>query len=191
MSNLRDHAERELKLAGVEQDIYGDYLSDAVLALIDLFSKQGHSGMSASYTLHLFDKVAHFKNITPLTDNPDEWINHGDYYQNIRNSSCFSEDGGQTYYDLDESREGNITRIIHRSDPYTEQDTEEVKEESPEKDTNWTAPTPVTESASTKVFPSDDVVAKAIEILVDLLGSDEPGARLSAAQTLVAYYATR
>ena len=47
MSNLEDHARRELELAGWfdEDGFYGRDMGDAVLALIKVFSDQDHSGM--------------------------------------------------------------------------------------------------------------------------------------------------
>jgi hypothetical protein len=71
---------------------------------------QGHSGFSARQTLALFNEVARFKALTPLTDDPDEWVAiDGDMladkktpvWQSRRQSSCFSEDGGKTHYDID------------------------------------------------------------------------------------------
>lgn len=98
MSNLVEHARRELELSGVDNDIYGDMTSKAVLELVEVFSKQGHSGMSAGLVLTLFSKVARFENLTPLTNDPAEWSPVGeDLWQNNRDSSCFSRDGGKTY----------------------------------------------------------------------------------------------
>ena len=98
MSNLVDHATRELALSGVDDDIYGDMTSKAVLELVEVFAKQGHSGMSGSLVLSLFNEVVNFKNLTPLTDAADEWVDHGnDLWQNKRNSEAFSSDGGKSY----------------------------------------------------------------------------------------------
>lgn len=99
MGNLRDHAEREMQIAGVDDDIYGDLTSKAVLELIDVFDKQGHSGMSASLVVAIFTRVVNFENLTPLTNDPDEWYQHGEAnWQNSRNSSAFSQDQGNSYY---------------------------------------------------------------------------------------------
>lgn len=39
-----------------------------------VFSEQGHSGFSASYTLRLFKKLMiDEETLSPLTNNPDEW----------------------------------------------------------------------------------------------------------------------
>ena len=109
--NLTEHAKRELKIAGLfdkDSDYDGD-LGKAVLELIKTFAKQGHSGMSAALTLEVFTKLARFQNLTPLTDNPDEWMNvtdksasGTDLWQSTRKYSCFSEDAGITYYDIDD-----------------------------------------------------------------------------------------
>ena len=76
MGNLREHAVSEMEIAGVDDDIYGDMTSKAVLELIDVFEKQGHSGMSASLVLSIFNRVIDFGNLTPLTNDPDEWLHH-------------------------------------------------------------------------------------------------------------------
>lgn len=105
--SLIEHAKRELELSGVDEDIYGDMTSKAVMELIEVFSKQGHSGSSAYLVTHLFNELARYKNLTPLTDDPDEWVDHSDkdeskFWQNKRNCEAFSNDEGKTYYLLSE-----------------------------------------------------------------------------------------
>lgn len=108
-SNLVRHAEQELKLAGFYDNdaVYGPgEIASAVLELVTTLSKQGHSGGSHSITMAVFNKVANFQNLKPLTDDPAEWFNTkewggGDFWQNIRRSDAFSADGGKTYYLLD------------------------------------------------------------------------------------------
>jgi len=112
MSNLVDHAERELKLAGLfdKDSDYGGMLGDSTMKLIKAFADEGHSGMSASIQRSLFAKLANYENLTPLTDNPDEWMNVSNLgtdgspalWQNTRCSACFSNDGGKTYYSVDD-----------------------------------------------------------------------------------------
>lgn len=105
MGNVREHAIREMKLAGVDEDIYGDMTSKAVLKMIDAFESEGHSGMSASLVLSIFNRVIDFGNLTPLTNDPNEWHDHGresGRWQNKRNSSAFSLDNGHSYYLLEE-----------------------------------------------------------------------------------------
>lgn len=75
MSNLTDYAKDELTRAGLfdKDSDYDGMLGTAALEIIEVFAKQGHSGMSAS----------------PL-------------WQNKRKSTTFSVDGGKTHYDLDD-----------------------------------------------------------------------------------------
>ena len=122
MSNLMDHAKRELELSKVDEDIYGDMTSKAVLELVSVFEKQGHSGASAGLVLALFIKVARFENLTPLSDNPAEWYDHTDkssepMFQNRRNGEAFSEDGGKTYYLLSDRWDRKSPRKMYTSTP--------------------------------------------------------------------------
>ena len=110
--SLMEHAEKEMKLIGLDKKEadYDGMLYEAVMELIKTFAGQGHSGFSAGLTLYFFDKVARFKNLSPLTNNPNEWMEISDYvgqeqkgiWQNRRDSECFSEDGGKTYYNLND-----------------------------------------------------------------------------------------
>jgi len=114
MRNLTDHAERELRLAGLydEDSDYGGLLAYGAVRLIRTFAEEGHSGFSAMQSIRIFNRLAQFKTLTPLTDDPGEWQNCGEVYgptgkgvwQSRRQSSCFSNDGGETYYDLDEKK---------------------------------------------------------------------------------------
>jgi hypothetical protein len=87
---------------------YDGEAGKAVIELVEKFAAQGHSGFSASLVLSAFDKVARFEPLTPLTSNPDEWMNISEasggnpMWQSRRKPSVFSSDGGKTYYDLDE-----------------------------------------------------------------------------------------
>lgn len=114
MSNLVKHAEYELKLAGLfdKDSDYDGMLGDAVLQLVKVFAKQGHSGFSAGRTLAIFNEVANFKNLTPIGKDPDEWMNvsemsNGPTWQNKRRSTTFSRDGGKTWYDIDDPKLNN------------------------------------------------------------------------------------
>lgn len=92
-SNLVAHARHELNLIG-----NGPMIDDHVLEIVKIFSEQGHSGYSAMYTANLINKLLNFENLTPLTNNPDEWVEVVDeLWQNKRNSAAFSKDGGKTY----------------------------------------------------------------------------------------------
>ena len=108
-SNLYQHALCELKRAGVDKDIYGEMLPNAVLEIVEMFAKQGHSGMSAAYSLQLLTKLLQFENLTPIGNTPDEWMEVSEemmgrkgVWQCRRNPALFSEDAGKTYYHVDD-----------------------------------------------------------------------------------------
>ena len=75
MSNLTEHAKAELEFAGLfdKDSDYNGMLGDAVMELLDVFSKQRHSGRSASMVISLFQRVADYKPLTPITGNDNEW----------------------------------------------------------------------------------------------------------------------
>lgn len=97
--SLTDYAERELDL--LLSDSPGDALmKKCVLDLVKVFSDQGHSGSSAHIALNLFNTVARFKPLTPLTGADDEWNQVTDTcQQNRRISTIFRENG--VAYDID------------------------------------------------------------------------------------------
>lgn len=108
-SKLVKHAESEMRRAGLyDADAdYGGMLPHAVMQLVRIHSMQGHSGFSHGYTLALFNKVVNFQVLTPITDDPEEWsdcsmMSCRPSWQNKRQFSCFSEDGGKTYRDQNE-----------------------------------------------------------------------------------------
>ena len=85
-------------------------IGKAVLRLIKTFSKQGHSGFSAHWVRELFNKLANWETITPITPDPDEWDDtydrvgdgeKGVLWQNKRNPAIFSNDGGKTWWHVD------------------------------------------------------------------------------------------
>lgn len=101
------HAYRELKLAGLldHDSDYGGLIGKAVLELVNTFNKQGHSGFSAQWVRELFAKLSNYENLTPITENPKEWENRTEIsgyplWQNRRNPAIFSENGGQTWWDV-------------------------------------------------------------------------------------------
>lgn len=109
MSNLVDHAKYELELAGLfdKDSDYNGGLGEAALEIIEVFAKQGHSGMSASLVTQIVEKLMRYEPLTPLTYAPDEWTDVSEMsstpmWQNKRKSSTFSKDGGKTHYDLDD-----------------------------------------------------------------------------------------
>ncbi|RSK50099.1 hypothetical protein [Hymenobacter rigui] len=106
-SNLVLHARAELKAAGLwdETADYGGEVANSVMQLVQVLSYQGHSGGSHDQTLNLFEKLARFQPLGPLTNNPEEWmdVSYGGepIWQSRRQSDAFSKDGGKTFYTLD------------------------------------------------------------------------------------------
>ncbi len=103
MSNLMKHAVRELASAGYGVDCgkMNQMMRENVLELIGVFSRQGHSGMSAPFCIGIFKTLASFAPFGPLTGQDDEWMEVGTgVFQNIRCSHVFKGADGQAY-DID------------------------------------------------------------------------------------------
>lgn len=105
MSNLLSHAKRELKALGYipleedQEDSPNKWIQENVLELLEVFSQQGHSGFSASYVISLFEKLAKFEPVAPLTGEDHEWVEVDDgLYQNNRCSHVFKDKHGP--YDI-------------------------------------------------------------------------------------------
>jgi hypothetical protein len=113
VSNLHHHARAEFRAAGWldEAGNYKDEMQQAicehVLKLLDVFADEGHSGSSAPYAIGLFEKLAMFKPLVPLTGEDWEWSEVSDgrtngvkVHQNKRCSHVFKQSDrfdGQAY----------------------------------------------------------------------------------------------
>lgn len=90
-----DFARNEIEKAGLfskEKDFYGGMTGKALMELCEVFSKQNHSGMSASIVVSLFKRLTEWMPLSPLTGEEDEWIEVGSkVYQNKRCPSVFKE----------------------------------------------------------------------------------------------------
>lgn len=125
MSNLVEHARRELSL--VEQGPDGDRaFADSLLAAVEGFATyEGHSGGSHAVAVDWLTRLLRFENIAALTDNPNEWMHVGGdafppdgVWQNVRCSEAFSNDGGKTYYLLSEGGNDKSREPLHESVPH-------------------------------------------------------------------------
>ena len=102
-SNLVKHVKNELRLIGYDvenpdTDDLNGMMSSHIIEIAEIFSKQGHSGASGEYAIQVLEQVLRFKNLTPLTTDPAEWVEVGpEMWQNKRSSDAFSDDGGKTY----------------------------------------------------------------------------------------------
>ena len=101
--SIMEWAENELRIAGYDKNDPEDdpnrWLAEGTLELLKVFTEQGHSGMSAPYAVSLFEKLAMWKPIMPLTGEDDEWNDMGDgVWQNRRNSAVFKHEDQQAYW---------------------------------------------------------------------------------------------
>lgn len=99
-SNLETYAENELRRAGLfdKDSDYAGMLGPAIMKMIAVFAEEGHSGYSANLAINLFQRVARFEPLTPLTGEDDEWneCDHG-VWQNRRCSRVFKKADGRAY----------------------------------------------------------------------------------------------
>lgn len=118
MSNLVEHARRELEIVGEDPETIS-----GLLKVIQAFADMGHSGGSASVAIPMINRLLQFKNLSPLTDDPEEWFEHeaarwdglNSIWQNKRNSEAFSRDGGKTYYLLSETKDTSDPDTLHEA----------------------------------------------------------------------------
>lgn len=105
MSNLVEHAKRELELCG--QTAEDPAYAASIVAAVAAFASYGHSGGSAGTAIEQLHQLLQFKTLSPLTSDPDEWQDRSEdsgapMWQNRRDSAAFSRDGGATWYFVDE-----------------------------------------------------------------------------------------
>ncbi len=104
--SLQNFARDEMKRAGLfdADSDYGGMLGDSVMKMIDVFADEGHSGFSAGMAISIFEKVARFEPLSPLTGEDDEWMKIGEQgggtlFQNVRCGHIFKDPNGA--YDID------------------------------------------------------------------------------------------
>lgn len=99
--SLIQHLHTEFEILGTNPslDNYGDMVKENVLQLMEVFSKQGHSGGSAPIISRVFFDLANFKLLSPLTGNDEEFSEVSpNLWQNKRNSAVFKEGDGRAYF---------------------------------------------------------------------------------------------
>lgn len=96
MSELLEYAKKELDR--IKSDEYFSMINTDVLALVEVFEKQDHSGLSASITRNRFARLANFLPLTPLTGEESEWGTPAGKNQNNRCYSVFRNEDGSAYY---------------------------------------------------------------------------------------------
>ena len=105
--NLKEHALNEFKYAKWLKDD-GQYVNEMqeeicknILELLECFAKQGHSGTTAPYCLGIFNTLAKFESIGPLTGEDWEWgepFDNDGTRQNKRDSEVFMNKDGEAYW---------------------------------------------------------------------------------------------
>ena len=102
-----DHAKNEFKALGYipleeeQEDGPNKWIQENILELLEVFSKQGHSGMSAAFCIQYFTKLASFEPISPITDDGpwDDTYASDETIQHKRLSSVFKKTkGSRAYY---------------------------------------------------------------------------------------------
>jgi hypothetical protein len=117
--SLVEHAKREIDLLPENDEGF----KKAILNAVKAFSEYGHSGSSAFFGMHLLHELLQFRNLTPLTNDPDEWIHHAEevsgvekgVWQSTRCSEAFSNNGGKTFYLLSEGANFQNPKPWHRT----------------------------------------------------------------------------
>lgn len=94
-SSLYEHAEHELGLllVGISDDAreVQEHVNKDILEMVEVFSRQGHSGLSAEYTLKMIVRLLDWKPLKPLLGTDEEWGTDASKYQNNRYPSVFKD----------------------------------------------------------------------------------------------------
>jgi hypothetical protein len=101
--SLVEHARRELGLCG--QHAEDPAYSESIIKAVEAFASYGHSGGSAAIAREQLHALLGYKTLTPVTSDPAEWedrskVSGTPLWQNRRDPSMFSADGGTTWYAL-------------------------------------------------------------------------------------------
>lgn len=104
--SLTEHARRELELCG--QHAEDPEYSESIIRAVEAFASYGHSGGSASVAREQLHALLGYKTLSPLTSDPAGWEDRSEIsgtplWQNRRDPSVFSTDGGKTWYSVGES----------------------------------------------------------------------------------------
>ncbi len=105
--SLLGHAEYELDRLGLNDgDDMNGVMRKHLLHMVKEFADEGHSGFSANYAIKCLQRLLHFKPLTPLTGEDDEWtevsqISGYPHFQNKRYGSVFKDGKDGNAYDID------------------------------------------------------------------------------------------
>lgn len=116
----REDCEKRGKKYNPKDFDYGGEIYRSALRAYKSMLKDGHSGMSWSFTSHVLQRLMKNRPLTPLQGTDDEWTEFsGDWYQNSRCSSVFkrvNSDGSVSYHDNDyvvciDDQDGHFHRL--------------------------------------------------------------------------------
>lgn len=131
MSNLIEHARRELKLLGEKPGVVEGYLK-----IVQAFDEMGHFGGSVSISIPKIVKLLNLENLSDLTSDPEEWEEReNSLWQSKRNPAAFSYDGGKNYWlqnlwDRDGERQfiaSKVKKYVHEIRDFAVRDPEKLK----------------------------------------------------------------
>ncbi len=102
---LAEHARKELEKCG--QYAEDPEYSESIIRAVTEFTSYGHSGGSAEMAVKQLYDLLRFRTLSPITSDPAEWIDQSEIsgtplWQNNRDPRIFSEDGGKTWYSVEE-----------------------------------------------------------------------------------------
>lgn len=104
VSNLEHFARQELALIGAdgEDDKMQAAINRHILKMVRTFSREGHSGFSASYAIDILEKLLRYEPLSPLAGGDDEWNDISEMsdepcWQNRRCSHVFKGADGRAY----------------------------------------------------------------------------------------------
>lgn len=96
--DLVKYAKSELARIDRDEDGIQDKMYKDILDIVEMFSKQGHSGSSAGYVRSALERLLRFKPLTSLTGEDSEWDEIGNgKQQNKRCPSVFRNADGTAY----------------------------------------------------------------------------------------------
>ena len=93
-SPLEEHVRRELEKIDLPEEVKTN-----IRIIISLYSAYGYFGRTEHEVAEKIMSLVKFKNLSPLTDDPEEWeqMQEG-LWTNRRNGRAFSQNGGKTFY---------------------------------------------------------------------------------------------
>jgi hypothetical protein len=122
--SIINYAKNELNVIGMlnSTDEMNVSMANHILHMVEEFSKEGHSGFSASYAISILEKLLRYQPLCPLTGDDSEWVEvMNGVYQNTRCFRVFKENGqaydseGTIFYDIVKDDNGKEFKVCFTS----------------------------------------------------------------------------